>query len=196
MSNQKIDQNLPIILDDQTVAVMVANALREEHQNDTSSVKKIGQITGVSLHTINKWYRAVNAPNSANLLTLAQHYPAILKGLLVLLGRYDIWELCVVNNIPEIMSSRSQNSRSRQSVYEDKYVHINVFLKYNIAIKLNHRQLWFIGQLQLGKKLKANDISKLWLVSIKTANRDIAAILEHKIIKFNGARKSGFYALA
>lgn len=62
-------------INDQKVAIIFANALRKEHQNDASMVKEIGLITGANLHSINKWCQALNAPKSAHLLILAGLYP-------------------------------------------------------------------------------------------------------------------------
>ena len=91
MSFQNFSQVLLSSIDDQSVATMVANALRHEHQDDTSVVKEIGRITGANLHTINKWCQAINAPKSAHLIMLAGLYPQVLKGLLEMIGRADVW---------------------------------------------------------------------------------------------------------
>lgn len=195
MSFQNFSQVLLSSIDDQSVATMVANALRHEHQGDTSVVKEIGRITGASLHTINKWCQAINAPKSAHLIMLAGVYPQVLKGLLEMIGRADVWEVCLAENIPEKMHPKTAVSRPENPIYRDKYVPINVMVNLDVAIKLNHRQLWFIGELQRGKKLKADDIATQWWVSHKTAKRDIASMLEHNAICYNGARKNGFYTV-
>ncbi len=195
MSFQNFSQVLLSSIDDQSVATMVANALRHEHQDDTSVVKEIGRITGASLHTINKWCQAINAPKSAHLIMLAGVYPQVLKGLLEMIGRADVWEVCLAENIPEKMHPKTAVSRPENPIYRDKYVPINVMVNLDVAIKLNHRQLWFIGELQRGKKLKADDIATQWWVSHKTAKRDIASMLEYNAICYNGARKNGFYTV-
>ena len=195
MSFQNFSQVLLQQIDDQSVAAMVANALRHEHQNDTSVVKEIGRVTGANLHTINKWCQAINAPKSAHLLMLAGLYPQVLKGLLEMVGRADVWGACLAENIPSKMHTKTGVSSSENTIYRDRYVPINVMVNLDIAIKLNHRQLWFVGELQRGKKLKADDIAAQWWVSHKTAKRDIASMLEHGAISYNGARKNGFYTV-
>lgn len=195
MSFSNFSQVFTQQINDQSVATMVANALHHEHQNDTSITKEIGRVTGASLHTINNWCQANNSPKSAHLLILAGLYPQVLNGLLEMIGRADVWEACLSENIPNKMRANVASEKSNNSVYRDRYVPINVMVKLNAAIKLNHRQLWFIGELQHGKKLKSDDISAQWEVSHKTAKRDIANMIEHKLIRYNGARKNGFYTV-
>lgn len=195
MHNEKFDQTLPPLINDELIAALTANALRNAHRNDSSAVKKIGMITGANLCSISKWYQAINAPSSAHLLTLVRCYPELLKSLLEVIGRSDVWALCLAENIPDKMSAELAKRRSKQALFEDKYVLINVSVRFDLAKKFNQRQLWFVGELQRGKKLKASNIAAQWRVSHKTAQRDIAGIVKQKLIRFNGARKNGFYGL-
>lgn len=126
---------------------------------------------------------------------LAGLYPQVLKGLLEMIGKTDIWEVYLAENIDSKMHPKACVTRSENTIYRDKFVPINVIVNLDTAIKLNHRQLWFIGELQRGKKLKADDIATQWWVSHKTAKRDIASMLEHNAIYYNGARKNGFYTV-
>lgn len=196
MSFQKFNQVLRNKINDRMVATMVANSLRYEHQADTSVVKEIGIITGANLHTINKWCQAVNAPKSAHLLMLAASYPQVLKNVLEMIGRGDVWELCLAENIPDRMRPVPGRQLNGKQFYRDKFVPINVIVDLEIAIKLNQRQLWFVGQLQHGKRLKADDIVSQWWVNRKTAKRDISSLVEYGVIRYNGARKNGFYTIA
>jgi hypothetical protein len=195
MSFQKFSQVLSGKISDQMVATMVANSLRHEHQNDTSVVKEIGLITDANLHTINKWCQAINAPKSAHLLMLAAAYPQVLKSLLEMIGRGDVWQHCLTENIPSKMSPKPGGGRGGNGIYRDKFVPINVIVDLEMAIKMNGRQLWFMGELQRGRRLKAEDIAKQWWVTDKTAKRDISALIEYGAIRYNGARKNGFYTV-
>ena len=62
-------------------------------------------------------------------------------------------------------------------------------------IKLNQRQLLFIKRLQLGLDVKAANLVKFWNVSMRTAERDISVLINHGIIKFVGAKKTGRFRL-
>lgn len=83
----------------------------------------------------------------------------MLKALLELIGRADVWEICVQKEIPSKMSANKHQKKPKNAIYRDKYVTINVVISSELAIKLNQRQLWFIGELQRGKKAKAENIA-------------------------------------
>lgn len=194
MSSQKINQVFSSNINDKSVAAMVANALRHEHQNAPSAVKEIGMITNANLHTINKWYQALSAPKSANLLILAIHYPEVLKGLLEMVGKTDIWEIYQREQLSKKSNNKAAIKETKNTIYSDRSVTINVVIKLEIAKKLNHRQLWFIGELQQKKKPKADNIVTQWQVNMRTARRDIKGLLKQKIIHHKGSKKNGFYA--
>jgi Fic family protein len=80
---------------------------------------------------------------------------------------------------------------------KDEYRHLTV----KVAIvpsehgNLNQRQLWFLGLLQKGKSLRAQDIATAWRVSLGSARSDLAQLTKARFIKFVGARKNGQYKL-
>lgn len=123
---------------------------------------------------------------------LAKIYPNVLRRMLEIIGRYDAWELCTENDIPEKMESTFYKA-SNEDIYSIKFVTINVVVDARIASQFNQRQLWFLGQLQRGNKVRAEDIVGTWQVSAITAKRDIAGIVDAGMIKFVGARKNGWY---
>lgn len=60
---------------------------------------------------------------------------------------------------------------------------------------LTRRQLRFLVKLQEEGRSNAGTISHHWQVSRRTAKRDNAYLAKHKIIRFSGARKNGYYVL-
>lgn len=82
-----------------------------------------------------------------------------------------------------------------QKYLSSKIVSINVTLSVKDAIKLNQRQLCFLGKLQQGMNAKADDIMNPWKVSSRTAWRDIARLEEMGLIQFVGSNKFGQYEL-
>lgn len=195
MSFPKNNQDLRIKITGFDVATMCSRALRKEHQNDTSCVKHIQAKTRISENTISKWYRALNAPKTSHFLILAANYPEVLKGLLLMIGREDIWRQCLLKNIPRKMASRSDGNIENKALYSDKYVHIDVVLNREIVAKVNQRQLWFLGELQNGQSISSRQIAKIWKKSQRTARRDVQAMLEWGLIEYCGARKNGHYIL-
>jgi hypothetical protein len=186
---------LPQIIDNQTVAYMVSQSLKIEHTGDTSVIKNIALKSGANLGTIAKWYQAANAPKSAHLLMLASVYPQVLKGVLELIGRKDLWQTCVAEGIPEKMSAITTNIRASDSVYGDKYVQLNVVLNTNLALKLNLRQLWFVGEVGKGNKIDARELAAKWRKSLRTCRRDIRDLIDYRIIHYCGTPKPGHYTI-
>jgi len=177
------------------VANMCSDALRKEHENDSSSVKHIEAKTRISGNTISKWYRAINAPKSAHLLVLAAIYPEVLKGLLFIIGREDIWRFCLLNNIPAKMERVHDKNGGASALYSDKYVHIDVVLNREFMVQLNQRQLWFLGELQQERSVRANEIAEIWKKTLRTTRRDIQEIMNLGLIEHCGAQRNGHYRL-
>ncbi len=195
MAITNFSQVLLAQINDKKIAEMVANALRQEHQNDSAVIKEIDKNIDVSPNIIYKWYRAEKPPKSAHLLKLAGAYPQVLKGVFEMIGREDIWELCLAENIPEKMCQEMGRKNVKCAVYRDKFVPINEMLTQNIAVKLNQREIWFLGELQKDRNLKAANIEEQWQVTNRTAKRDISNLLHHKLINFIGANKNGYYEI-
>lgn len=70
----------------------------------------------------------------------------------------------------------------------------------NVPIKsqpenLNNRQMWFLIELRHNAQAGANDIVRRWLVSEKTAKRDLAGLKARELISRSGSKKAGRYIL-
>ncbi len=195
MSFNQNNQVLPAKITDKMVAGMVSNALRIEHTYSSAVVKRIGRLTGASLHSVTKWYQGLNAPKSGHLLMLARVYPNVLRVILEMIDKREVWEVCEQMLLRDRKASLFHNQLLEEEIYRVKFVPINVVVDSKIIPNLNQRQLWFLGRLQVGVSLKALDIQTVWQVSEKTAKRDISNLVKAKLIKFLGAKRNGYYAL-
>lgn len=79
--------------------------------------------------------------------------------------------------------------------YSDNNVTIQVTVDLDTASRLNQRQLWFLGRLQRGDAPHADAIAKTWGVTLRTARRDVAALVALKLARFVGPNKTGHYEL-
>ncbi len=167
--------------------------MRKEHAKSDAAVKRIERITGANSNSIKKWISGRHAPKSGHLLLLAKSYPHILRMVLELIGRSDVWDICAQQSIPQKMLANSLRKTVEKRVYYDRFVGVNVVVDSHIAGQFNQRQLWFLGKLQQGHKLKTNDIAPVWRVTARTAQRDIAGLMEARLIQFTGAPRNGHY---
>jgi predicted HTH transcriptional regulator len=69
----------------------------------------------------------------------------------------------------------------------------NVGATVALGVPLNHRQRWFLESLMEGTQLSADDIARQFGKTVRTAERDIAAMERAGVIEFLGARKNGMY---
>jgi predicted HTH transcriptional regulator len=69
----------------------------------------------------------------------------------------------------------------------------NVGATVALGVPLNDRQRWFLDGLMAGTQVRAEDIARRFGKSIRTAERDIAAMEQAGVIQFVGARKNGIY---
>ena len=181
MPTTKKDHYFPCIISDEMIAKSIAAALRQEHANISAALKHIEGVTGIPAKTASKWYKGQYAPKSRHLLTLASHYPEVLQAVCELMGMGVVWRQAVGARVVETMRSRLDErweKWNKLSMEKDKFVLIRVRLDAHKAVQLNQRQLWFLGQLQQGYKMRAEDLVDTWHVHAKTARRDINGLQE------------------
>jgi len=193
MSFRKKNQDLLSRITDKSVAEMVSTALRKAHHNDPSAVKRIGANTGIKIHTIPKWYHAQNAPKSSHLMILAASYPSVLKAMLTLIGKSNTWSANTddqpLDTVPKPLTKEELNG----GLYSDKFVRLSILFPIEAAYDLNIRQLWFLGELQIGNNVRVQHISKLWKVSSRTGKRDIRQLIDFGFVQYLGSPKNGHY---
>ena len=198
MSHRENDRVFPIKgtqdLDKQ-LAAAVSQVLRQHFTEISSAIKVFGRMTGAHPRAIRNWYEGRNVPSSSHLILLAHHIPAIAEVLLTLAGRQNIWIAYQMVVEHSSVLGALPPDEAIKSFLSDKFVSINVNLSPAIAERLNQRQLWFLGNLQHGITVKANDITHLWRVDIRTSLRDIAGLSKMGLIRFVGAKKTGKHVL-
>jgi hypothetical protein len=169
--------------------------LRDHYHESPSALKWICLKTGAHERAARNWYNGLNTPRSGHLLALARSYPAVLQMLLELIERPDLAAMCS----PQRPSARHQgkNEKTGASARDEGAISctINVTINLSISGKLNQRQLWFLGMLQHGQNVKAENITRTWSVSLRTAKYDIAAMIDAGLIRFVGIRGTGRYVV-
>lgn len=185
-------------LTDEMIARQVCSALRHEHANTTAALKHIERITGIPAATAGKWYGGRYAPRSRHLLTLAAHYPEVLRLVLEFMGVEALWQeaihLHVVERMRAQLDSRLHGWHSA-SRYRERFVLIRAHIDACLALQLNQRQLWFLGQLQQGYDLPTDALAQTWQVHTRTARRDIRGLLQAELIRRSAPGGAGCYEL-
>jgi len=164
------------------LAEIIAYALRKDFGYSGSAVKAIGRKTGLNPRVIRNWYEGRNIPSVRNFLLLVKCSPTLSDYFLKFIDGID--------------AAKSPEQQRMHSNYGDNFVSINISLPRSILSKLNKRQLWFLGFLQQGISLKAEDIANVWSVNLRTVRRDISILVDLELINFKGARKNGMYVVA
>lgn len=190
MANINNDQVFQTLTEDQLVET-IASSLRADYGRTTSAVKEIGRHVKAPLRTIRNWYEGNNAPNCRHFVLLARTSPSLVAKFLTMTGYNDI-----LNTAWKTGHEFDQEDAGFRQIYSDNSVTINVTAPRKIASLLNHRQLWFLGRLQQGWLPTASDIELSWCVNIRTARRDISGLVDLGLVRFEGARKTGWYELA
>lgn len=188
MSLVSKDQVFSTQITDKLVAVLVAQALRQEHAATDAVVKRIARATQASPTTVRKWYEGQNAPSSAHLLTLMGTYEGVLQTMLHIAGRGEIFEA-------DSFEREAPLNALRQAFYGDRFVTLNVVVNSQLAANLNQRQLWFLGQLQQDRLVRAEDIVRVWGVVLRSAKRDIKLLVDNKSIRYVGGKRNGRYLI-
>lgn len=186
MSYSKMAQVFPPPMGRMTeaeLARLIGDALHQDYGDLGSAVKQIGLQTGAHLRAVKNWFQGRNTPSSAHLLILARISPSILRLVLEQVGGSDLFDAF------EVLDGRvfTQNRGG-------KNVPINVPLN-STGANLNERQEWFLLGLRRGLRLSPQDICAEFLVSAKTAKRDIASLKAFRLVGFAGAKKTGRYKL-
>ncbi|MBI3440393.1 MAG: HTH domain-containing protein [Proteobacteria bacterium] len=168
---------------DAKLAQLIAAALRHDYRDTPSPIKHIGLQTGVNLRAIKNWFQGRHAPSATHLLVLARISPGVLRIILEQTGKEEILRVFEVLHRSNVVQRNPPTN-----------VSINVPIK-SSAANHNQRQIWFMKHLRRGQKVSARHISAYAGISLKTARRDIAALIAQGIVRFIGAKKTGYYGL-
>jgi hypothetical protein len=198
MSVAKKDRVFPAksaVISDAVLSQLIAAGLRKDYGDLPSAVKEIGLKTGANLRAIKNWYEGRNAPSSSHLLTLARSSPSILQIVLEQVGGADLRDAFDLLEMGLNKGLNAETPSNLPSKITEKIFRIDVSIPQRIVGKLNERQLWFLGLLQQGERLKAADIAERWPVTDRSARGDVAGLADLGLIRLAGSRKEGWYVL-
>lgn len=193
--NDRLFPSESITHENGAITELISQALRQEYEEVHSAVKVIGRQTGVNPRAIRNWYEGVNAPNCGHLVALARHTPVIVEAFLGLVGYGDLWELYQEKTWSQDNTMNRAKTCLSNAKYSDSNVTIQVTVDLDTASRLNQRQLWFLGRLQRGDAPNADAIAKTWGVTLRTARRDVAALVALELARFVGPNKTGQYEI-
>jgi hypothetical protein len=193
MSLAKNDQILTSAITDKKLAFLIQKILRQEYKNQSSAVKRIGKKTGIELRAIRDWYEGRKPPKSTHLLILACHYPQLLPEIMKSIGQVDLWAMPEQGFGAHNTYPRQLENVPHDKIYSARSCTINVTFDIEKGGKLNQRQLWFLGLLQQGYKVRSVDIMAVWKASARAAKYDIEGLVGLELIRFIGSRKTGYY---
>lgn len=185
MSFTKNPQNFPLKITDKMIAQKVASALRQEHAHVSAMLKHIEAVTGIPAKTASKWIEGHYAPKSRHLLALLAHYPEVLRAVCEMTGMESVWhhavQVGVVDSMRVQLDARWKRWKKPPSI-GDKLVTIHVCVDRHLTGQMNHRQLWFLGQLQQGHEMHIQNLMDVWGIHQRTAKRDLSGMMEAKVI--------------
>lgn len=193
MSVSKNDQILTTFITDIELTNLIKKILRQEYKDQSSAVKRISNKTGIELRAIRDWYEGRKPPKSIHLLLLASHYNEIFNQLIILTGNSHLLELYEQKISFQNLPSKISKSAESDEIYSARYCTINVGVDFEKAKNLNKRQLWYLGLLQHGYRVKIADIMAFWKVSARTAKYDISILAKQGLVQFVGSRKTGHH---
>lgn len=174
MPKPKNGKTLPIKVLDSTIREALAQAIKQEHLDVSAIAKTIASVTGINDNSIAKWCKRQSTPSAAHLLTFSAFYPSGLRVILTLIGREDVWQLAVQENIPEKMQ---ETLATRSGKYQKRGDILHDVTAQKYASPLNQRQLWFLDMLKTHSKMQNKHIAAHWNVALRTAKRDTEKML-------------------
>lgn len=196
MSYSKMDRLFPLhltVMTESELAQSIAIALREDYGDFSSAVKVIGRQTGANLRAIKNWFEARHTPTSCHLLALARISPSTLKIVLGQMGGTDLYEAFILLSGTEKKTIQYPKLGLQNQSYSAENCTIAEARAPIIFEDMNRRQIWFLEQLRQNRRVRAADITAHWSVSTRTAKGDVAGVMRLQLIRFVGARKTGWY---
>lgn len=180
-------------------AVTVAELLLKEHGSEKHTVKKLMRQTHASQRTVKHWLAGEHGPDALFFLRLMVSSPVIRAFFLGVIesasaegpeGLVDRSTLSQIRNayargehaVPAAPSGDDPLDGPNRDTMNDPD-----------SKELNQRQLWFLTQLSSGSRCCAEDLIKVWSVSLKTARRDIALLKSLELVTYVGSRRNGRY---
>lgn len=180
----------------QAYADVIADLLKQEHEDSHRAVKSLMRQTDASERTIKHWLAAQHGPDTVYFLRLVATSPVIRAFVLGLIESPVIARQTVrpITPLPPDRvagASKRPHPAGNDPINDPNHDPING----PRTEGLNERQCWFLDRVGEGAHCRANDIMVQWQVSPKTARRDIRGLREAGLLRFEGARRNGCYHL-
>lgn len=192
MTKAKNSKTLPKKILDSTVREAVVNAIKKEHIDVSAAIKSISYVTQINVDAIAKWHTGQHTPSTAHFLTLSMFYPSALQMLLALIGREDLWDLAVRENIPKRMYESLSNTHFKYKKRGDISITGGA---QKSTFSFNNRQLWFLDMIHKTQKMQNKHIVSHWNVTLRTAKRDTQGLIDAGIIRSVRAGGTGWFEL-
>jgi hypothetical protein len=196
MHTKKVGNILPKTTRNKTISSGVSKALKQTHKGMTSAIHHISHVTQINESAIKKWYEGRNPPSAAHLLTLMTYYPAVLRTVLELIDRNDIWQIAVRSGVEKEMIGILHQINPDYTIWGD--IHVTPMTKNHAenSIDWNDRQLWFLDNLHQIGQMRSQHIAEYWGISLRTAQRDASLLREAGLIMLVRNGRDGWYELA
>lgn len=190
MTKAKNSKTLPKNILDSAIREAVVSAIKKEHLDVSAAIKSVSSVTQINADAIAKWHTGQHTPSTAHFLTLSMFYPSVLQVLLTLIGREDLWDLAVRENIPKRMHESLSNThfkyKKRGDIFTAKRAQKSAF-------SFNERQLWFLDMIYKTSKMQNKHIVLHWNVTLRTAKRDTQGLMDAGIIRSVRAGGTGWF---
>ncbi|KQZ62098.1 hypothetical protein ASD54_22355 [Rhizobium sp. Root149] len=188
--------------DREVLAFTVADLLKKEHGDSHRAIKELMRQTGASERTVKHWLSGQHAPEAMFFLRLVVSSPVMRAFVLGIIEG------------PASEQSSAANDRLLRMATKEAYAAGEAAIATLASIigrndpdrvpesdlnddpeppSFNQRQQWFVEQIKAGKRLGAKEIVLTWHVSLKTARRDISALLRSRLLEYVGSRRKGRY---
>ena len=188
--------------DREVLAFTIADLLKKEHGDSHRAIKELMRQTGASERTVKHWLSGQHAPEAMFFLRLVVSSPVMRSFVLGIIEgpaseqtspandrflrtatkeAYATGEAAIAT-LPAIIRRSDPNRVPESDLNDDPD-----------PPSFNQRQQWFLERIKAGERLGAKEIVLTWHVSLKTARRDISALLRSKLLEYIGSRRKGRY---
>jgi len=198
-------------------AAIIAGALAKELGETHRAAKVLMGWTGAGERTVKHWLAGIHGPCGDHLLVLMQESDAVFEAFLTAVNRHDaaiaarmlaaqrsLQEVAVLMQRQQVRPpvagepvargpgsdtadgpSDRENDRNRDRDHDRESA--------GKSPRSNLRQDWFLEALRTGNNIGASELAERWVVSEKTARRDLARLKVRGRIEFVGSPRSGRY---
>jgi len=188
--------------DREILAFTVADLLKKEHGDSHRAIKELMRQTGASERTVKHWLSGQHAPEVMFFLRLVVSSPVVRAFVLGIIEGPASKQTSPASDRFIRMATKEAYATGEAAIatlpattrhYDLNRVPENDPKDDPEPPSFNQRQQWFLEQIKAGERFSAKEIVLTWHVSLKTARRDISALLHSKLVEYIGSRRKGRY---